>query len=253
MEIKDASGNLVRTFSSKADSTYRKYDGGPAEETLLTKATGLNRFVWNMRHATVPGIPHTYIESSYRGHKAIPGKYTVTIKTTAQQATANAIILANPLYATNADAYNTYNSTMSSMETAVITMHRMINTMHAKQQQLDQVLNTLPADEKYAAIKTQGQALLKTMKTWDEEMIQRKSKAYDDVENFPNKFTANYMFLTNQTESDIPSVNQPSIDLMKELNTQWAALKNRGIQILDKDIPAFNQLLWQAGIGAIWR
>jgi hypothetical protein len=61
------------------------------------------------------------------------------------------------------------------------------------------------------------------------------------------------MFLTNQTESDIPSVNQPSIDLMKELNTQWAALKNRGTQILDKDIPAFNQLLWQAGIGAIWR
>jgi len=33
------------------------------------------------------------------------------------------------------------------------------------------------------------------MKTWDEEMVQRKSKAYDDVENFPNKFTANYLFL----------------------------------------------------------
>jgi len=132
-------------------------------------------------------------------------------------------------------------------------MHNMINTLHAKQQQLSQVLASLPAEEKYAAIKTQGKALIKRMKDWDEEMIQRKSKAYDDVENFPNKFTANYMFLTNQTESDIPSVNQPSMDLMKDLNTQWAALKNRGTQLLDKDIPAFNQQLWQAGIGAIWK
>ncbi len=253
MEIKDAGGNLVRTFSSRADTTYKKYDGGPSKEPLLTKATGLNRFVWNMRHATVPGIPNTYIESSYGGHKAIPGKYTVAIKTSTQQATTNASIIANPLYTTNADAYKMYDNTMSNMESAITTMHRMINTIDAKRQQVAQVLTTIPEEDKYTVIKTQGQALLKRMKEWDEEMIQRKSKAYDDVENFPNKFTANYMFLTNQTESEIPSVNQPSIDLMKELNIQWAALKDRGTQILDKDIPAFNQMLWQAGIGAIWK
>ena len=84
-------------------------------------------------------------------------------------------------------------------------------------------------------------------------MVQRKSKAYDDVENFPNKFTANYLFLINQTESDIPRVNQPSLDLYKELNSQWVTLQNRGNEILQKDIPAFNRLLWEAGVGAIWK
>ncbi len=253
LEIKDAAGNLVRTFSSKADSTFKKYDGGPSGEPLLSKETGLNRFVWNMRHATVPGIANAYIESSYSGHKAIPGKYTVTLKTGTQQASTNANILANPLYATSPADYKAYNDIMNNMEGAVINMHNMVNSMYAKQQQLQQVLASLPADQKYAALKTQGQALLKNMKAWDEDMIQRKSKAYDDVENFPNKFTANYMFLTNQTESDIPSVNQPSIDLKKILDAEWAVLKNRGSQILDKDIPAFNQQMWQAGIGAIWK
>ena len=84
-------------------------------------------------------------------------------------------------------------------------------------------------------------------------MVQRKSKAYDDAENFPNKFTANYMFLLNETESDIPSVNQPSLDLLKELNGQWQVLKSRGDEILDKDVPAFNKALWEAGVGAIWK
>jgi hypothetical protein len=84
-------------------------------------------------------------------------------------------------------------------------------------------------------------------------MVQRKSKSYDDVENFPNKFTANYLFLINHTESDIPRVNQPSLDRLKELNGQWATLKARGKELLDRDIPAFNKRLWDAGVGAIWK
>jgi hypothetical protein len=91
------------------------------------------------------------------------------------------------------------------------------------------------------------------MKAWDEDMVQRKSKAYDDVENFPQKFTANYLFMINQTESDIPRVNQPSLDRMKQLNTEWAALKARAAEILDKEIPSFNRRLWELGLGAIWK
>jgi len=48
-------------------------------------------------------------------------------------------------------------------------------------------------------------------------------------------------------------VNQPSLDRMKELNAQWASLKARGMEIQDKDIPALNKRLWDAGLGAIWK
>jgi hypothetical protein len=91
------------------------------------------------------------------------------------------------------------------------------------------------------------------MKAWDEDMVQRKSKAYDDVENFPNKFTANYLFMINQTESDIPRVNQPSLDRLQELNAQWAVLKTRAEEILNRDLPALNKKLFDAGLGAIWK
>jgi len=110
----------------------------------------------------------------------------------------------------------------------------------------------LPADAKYSAVKSDGEALLKKMKAWDEDMVQRKSKAYDDVENFPNKFTANYLFMINATESDIPRLNQPSLDRLKELNAQWATLKARADEILNRDIPALNKKMWDAGLGAIW-
>jgi photosystem II stability/assembly factor-like uncharacterized protein len=253
MEIKDAAGNMVRTFSSKADEKALRWDGAPRPEPLLAKAKGLNRFVWDMRYATMPGVPDVRIEGSYAGHKAPPGKYSVTLKMSGQAVSTETEILANPLYPTNPSTYTEYHQTMLSMETELTSMHQMINSLYEKQKQLESLLSSLRTGDKFTAVRKEGDALLKKMKTWDEDMIQRKSKAYDDVENFPNKFTANYLFLINQTESDIPRVNQPSLDRMKQLNGEWATLKARGNEITEKDIPAFNKRLWDVGLGAIWK
>jgi hypothetical protein len=253
IEIKDAAGNIVRSFSSKADEKFKRYDGGPKPDPLLPKVKGLNRFVWDMRYLTMAGVPDVRIDGGYSGHQAPPGKYSITIKMSEQSLSTETEILANPLYATNASGYTEYHQTMLGMETELTVMHRMINSLYEKQIQLESLLSSLPAGDKFAAVKKEGEALLKKMKAWDEDMVQRKSKAYDDVENYPNKFTANYLFLINQTESDIPRVNQPSVDRLKELNTRWAALKARGIEIRDKDIPALNKRFWDVGLGAIWK
>lgn len=253
LEIKDGAGNLVRRFSSKADEKYVKYDGGPKPEPLLPKRKGLNRFVWDMRYTTMPGVPAVYIESSYAGHKAPPGKYSITVKMGEQTVSTETEILANPLYPTTAATYAEYHQTMLGMETELISMHRLTNSLYGKQQQLESLLKSLPAGDKFSAIKNEGETLVKKMKAWDEDMVQRKAKAYDDVDNFANKFTANYLFLINQTESDIPNVNQPSLDRLKQLNTQWATLKARANDILDKDIPSLNKRLFDAGLGAIWK
>jgi hypothetical protein len=200
----------------------------------------------------MPGVPDVYIESSYRGHKAIPGKYTVILKAGEQKLFTEAEILANPLYPTDAVTYKAYDVIMSSMEKELTAMHKMVNSMNEKRLQLESLLATL-GDEKYSALKAEGGALAKKMKAWDEDMIQRKTKVYDDADNFPAKFTANYLFLINQTESEIPRVNQPSLDRMKELNAEWATLKNRGVEILDKNIPELNKKFWEAGVGAVWK
>jgi hypothetical protein len=215
LEIKDATGVVVHTYSSKADEKAARSENGPRPEPLLSKNKGLNRFVWDMRYSTMPGIPGVRIEGSFLAHKAPPGKYSLTLKSGSQTVATDAEILANPLYSTTPAAYTEYHQTMLGMETELTAMHKMINSLYQKQQQLESLISSLPAGEKFTVLKKDGEALVKKMKAWDEDMVQRKSKAYDDVENFPNKFTANYLFLINQTESDIPKVNQPSLDRLK--------------------------------------
>src|SRR5258705_10337211 len=69
MEIKDAGGNTVRGFSSKADEKYTKYDGAPKPEPLLSKAKRLTSFEWHMCYSTTPGVPGVSIEGTYDADK----------------------------------------------------------------------------------------------------------------------------------------------------------------------------------------
>ncbi len=253
IDIKDAQGKLVRSFTSVKDSTRKEYDGAPPANPVLTKSKGLNRFVWNLRYPTMTGVPNVYIESSYRGHKASPGKYSIILTLGDKTTTTEFELLPNPLYPTDAKTYKEYNDLMITMEGEVTEMHNLINSLNDKRIQLEGLLSSLPAEAKFATIRKDGKTLAERMKQWDEDMVQRKSKAYDDVENFPNKFTANYLFMLNHTESDIPRVTKPTLDRLAELNSQWSSLKSRAQEFIDKDLPALNKELWAAGIGAIWK
>jgi photosystem II stability/assembly factor-like uncharacterized protein len=251
LEVRDAAGALVRRYSSKPDTTAKKWASGPPADPVLASATGINRIVWDLRHATMPGVPGVHMEGSYRGHKASPGSYRFTLTLGSKTVTTEAAILANPLYAMDAAAYAEYDGFMSAMERELTQMHETVNRLLPTQERLASVLADLPAGDAYTGLKRDGEALLAKLKAWDEEMIQRRTKVYDDVENFPQKFTAHYIFLLNQTESERPQMNQPAKDRRAELDKAWAALKARADAMVSEDIPALNRKLSDAGIGAV--
>jgi hypothetical protein len=82
-------------------------------------------------------------------------------------------------------------------------------------------------------------------------MVQRKSTAYDDVENFPNKFTANFLFMMNHGESPIPKINQATKNRYSELMELWKPLETEGKRLLEIAIPEFNKMSIEAGIGVL--
>ena len=247
LEIRDAKGKLVNSFSSKGDKGYKRYDGGPPPTPKLSKKKGLNRFVWNMGHAIMPGVDNVYIEANYRGHRAIPGTYTITMKVGEQLLETKATIKKVPGYETKPGQYEAFDTFMTETEANLTVMHNLVNTLFNAKNQLKTVLKKV----KDSTLKKEGEALLEEMDAWDKDMVQRKSKAYDDVENFPNKFTAEYMFLINATDSSIPRVNRSSEERRKELDAQWVTLKQRADVIKNVKIPEYNKKLWAKGIGAV--
>jgi photosystem II stability/assembly factor-like uncharacterized protein/uncharacterized protein (UPF0216 family) len=254
LEIFDQNNRLINSYSSVKDKTYKKYGGGPSAIPVASKKKGLNRFVWNLRHKTMPGIPTAYIEASYKGHKVSPGTYRIELSYDNNTHSTELNILTNPLYPKDID-YKTYDNYMSEMESSLTVMHNMTNEIYEKRMQLEGLISSIKEEDKsnLKVVIEMADTLTKKMKIWDEEMVQRKSQAYDDVENFPNKFTANYMYVINQSESDIPRITQGSRDIRNALEIEWNKLKSQGESLINIEIPAINKLLWEKGIGAIWK
>jgi len=248
MDILDVNGKTVRSFSSKKDKNYKPHNGGgPKRAPTLPKKKGLNRFVWDMQTPILPGVPGVYIESRFGGHVVPPGSYTVRLKAGDEAKTVSTKIVAMPTYSTTPEQYGAYHSFMTDMEARLTQMHDLVNSLHKAQGQLKTVLKNVTD----ASLKEEGKKLLAELDAWDKDMVQRKSKAYDDVENFPNKFTAEYLFLIDATNSAIPRVNQPSKDRKAALDAQWNGLKTKATNFIETAIPAYNKKLWDAGIGAV--
>ena len=253
LQVADASGRVVRTLTSRKDSTIARWAGGPPPAPSLPRAPGLNRFVWDLRHETLPGVPGVYVEANYRGHQVAPGRYRLTLSASGKSATADVSILPNPLYATDAATYGEYDAFMSEMEVALTTMHKTVNTLTDLQKQLETVGGTLASDPRFTDVKHRADSLMARIKAWDADMVSRRSRAYDDVENFEQKFSANWMFLINATESDVPRVNQGSRDRRGVLEQEWTRLKARSDELLTVEIPSLNRTLWDLGLGALWK
>ena len=248
LEISDKSGKIIRSISSKKDKDYQPHNGGgPPPAPVLSTKKGLNRFVWDLKHPILPGIPGTYIEADFTGHKVKPGTYNLKLKMGDEVFTAIGEVVSPPNLSNWQDEFQEYDAFMSELEANVTDMHNKVNKLFKVQKDLAQILTEV----KDKSLKTEGEALVKKLIAWDEEMIQRKSQAYDDVENFPNKFTAEYLFLLNQSNSAIPKINQPSKDRKAELDAQWTNLKRQAESLISTDIPDFNKKLWNSGVGAI--
>jgi photosystem II stability/assembly factor-like uncharacterized protein len=251
LTIADAAGRTIRTFRSVKDTAFTPWDGGPPAEPVLPATQGLNRFVWDLRHATMRGVPGVYIEGSYRGHRVPPGRYRLTLALGERTVSTEAEVLAHPLHPTDAATVAEYDRFMSRAEGELTRMHDAVNELHDAKAQLTAVLAGLPADARHAEVRRDAEALLAKLTAWDADMVSRRTRAYDDVENFAQKFTANWLFLVNATESDLPRVNQPSRDRLAELEPEWAQLEARADAMRRGDIPALNRKLFDLGIGAI--
>jgi len=251
MDILDEKNHVLRSYTTKK-SKKKSWAGGPPKAVALSKAVGINRLVWDMKTQSMNGIPGVYIEANYRGHKVIPGTYKVRLTSGEESSVQEFQILANPKYTTTAAEYEEFDKFMTSGEAAVREMHSKVNELFASKKRISEIKKTLKAnDESHKVVMSSLDQLVKDIEAWDNDMIQRKSKAYDDVENFPNKFTAEYLFMLNATDSAIPRVNQASKDRRAELDAQWKVLKERADQLTDVRMPALNQKLWEIGIGAL--
>ena len=251
MEIADATGKVIRTYSSMADPDYRDYEGAPSREARLPREEGLNRFVWDLRHEGLPGAPEVYIEGSFRGHRAMPGTYSIRLKHDGSEETARAQIRPNPLIPVTEDTWKEYDLFMGQASATYTEMTQRTNQLYELQERLESVIGHLEASGHDEAV-LKARKTLQKLKEWDAEMVQRLSRAYDDVENYVNGFTAEYLTALNHGDSGIPRINEGTREAIRSLDGRWRVYREQADKLIKEDIEVLNAELYELGIGALY-
>lgn len=247
LEILNAQGNVIRKFTNKKDSAFQTYPGGPTADPVLNAAPGLNRFVWNMRHATIPGVPSVFIEGNYAGRKAVPGNYSVKISALGQEKTAPVSILPDPRIKAAIADYEQQDKLLAAVEEEVTEIHRSVLRMRQINKQVNELTKLVANRPELKQVGEKGKALSKRIEAWEDELVQNKAQSNDDVINYENKLSAEYLFLKGEMDTNVPYVRQAHQTRFKELNATWQKHKADRDAIL-KEVDLFNQLCRQMNV-----
>jgi triphosphoribosyl-dephospho-CoA synthetase len=136
---------------------------------------------------------------------------------------------------------------MSGAEATYNEMTQQVNRLFEKSKKLEKIA---VEKELNAELSAAADQLIKDLKTYDAIMAQRLSKAYDDVENYVNGFTANYIRAFNEADSDQPRVTAGTKKRIGELNTVWQKHKSVA-DPLEQRLKELEQRLFEAGIGPL--
>ena len=117
--------------------------------------------------------------------------------------------------------------------------------------QIDKLTLIVEELDENTLIKQSGERLITLMTNWDNKMMQRKSKAYDDVENFRNKFLADYLFILDEIKGDIPNVSEGVLESLNSHDKKWEELKKEIDDINEIDISNFNNELLTIGMSSV--
>jgi hypothetical protein len=248
LNVSNEQGELVRSFTDTADAKFVGFPGGPPPASLLPKKPGLNRFVWDQRYTTLPGVPNVFIEGSYDGHKAPPGKYIATIKMGSSTQNANVKILPDPRITATAEEYQQQHDYLSQIEARVRNIHQSVLDMRVARAQVSQLLLVIGQSPKYLEAKKAALELQQKMIAWEDAMVQNKAQSNDDIINYVNRLSADYIFLKGELDTNIPYVTDGQKGQLNALNSTWQPLRQNYDSIVQSGLATLNELCRKLGI-----
>jgi len=242
LNILDQYGNLIRSYSNRADENFSKYEGGPKAEALLPGKRGLNRFFWDLRRAPLPGIPGVFVLGSYESGLVAPGKYTLQLKTAGGVWEQPLTVLPDPRLEAGPEDYLAQQEVLVSIEQAVREIHRNVEQMQEVKQQLENLHASLKKIDCTRELLDASQAIVENIRHWEEKLVQHKQETYQDVINFPNRLSAELLNLKQRVDSHDPILTEGTRQRLQALLGEWSQFRSQMRKIINEDIASFNRL-----------
>lgn len=241
LEIADASGAVVRSYSSRKPATA----GNP----VLPARNGMNQQVWDMHSMPPTMVPGLFLPDAATGYLLAPGQYTVRLIADGKTVTQTFALKGDPrIPTTDADRQKQVAAAKALWQKISEIHQSVLDTRNVKEQ-----VNAAAGRAKEAgdsSLATMGHGLEARADTLAKDMAQDRTRNGQDIINFRNGISAQFVHLQSLIDAADAAPTRGMIDRDAEVEVMWVALKGR-IDRLYADIERYNELLKAKGLPQI--
>jgi photosystem II stability/assembly factor-like uncharacterized protein len=230
LEILDANGAVVREYKSDADSPGAKFDA----------KAGMNRVVWDLRHADAEGFPGMVIWGSLTGPRAVPGPYKARLQVGPLEENVEFTVKPDPRSSSSQSDYEEQLAFLLAVRDKLTETHRGIKTIRDVREQLTNLNKRLKDD---ADITAAAKAIDKKLTAVEESLYQTKAKSSQDVLNFPIRLNNKLASVAGTAGAGDSRPTDQAERVRKELTRQVDDELAKLRRVLSEDLPEFNELL----------
>ncbi len=252
LTIRDAKGDSVITFSSdkdpkgepfKVDASFHLDSLHRPSPQALTKQKGLNTFRWNLRYPDAERLEGAVMwGGGTAGPRALPGTYSVTMKLGTDSTTVPLTIASDPRLTTSMTDLQAQFDMIQKINAKTTEVHKAIKRIRTIKQQVSGVTSRFTDLDTTAtkSAKEIAKVITDTLTSIENELVQTKAKAGQDLLNYPVKLNNKIASLADVVASADYAPTQQSIDLFTELSRQADAYLSTIAWVETTKIAEFN-------------
>lgn len=251
LEIMDLSGKLIRKYSNKKDESFKPYPGGPPPAETIPAEAGLNRFAWDFRTEALHGVPGVYVYGDYRGYRVAPGKYKARITYKGQPSETEFDLISDPHVTATAAEWAAQQEFMRTAGEQFEELHKSVNSLRQVKKQIETYNESLKNVQEAKDFVKLGKDLSKKIDVWENNLVEPRSKNFQDVINFPNKLNSEFLQIRGVADTHDPRLTKGVQDRARDVQADWAKYRMQMNQLIEKDIADYNRIFKEKNMPAL--
>jgi len=249
MEILEMNGSVIRRYTNKKDENAKP--GNVPPPPLLPSEAGMNRFGWDYRTDALPDLPGSFIYGDMEGHRVAPGHYKARLKFKNEISETEFDLLGDPRLPVSLDDWKAQQQLLTQMEQSVKDMHNSILNMRKAKKQIEGYSDVLKNDPNAKELINTGNDIIKKIDKWESNLIEMRSKNFQDVINFRNRLNSEFLQVRSAVDAHDPRITQGVKDRLQDVQTDWDKSKKEMSILIQTDIKHYNQLFKEKNIPAV--
>lgn len=254
LEIYDPDGQLIQTYSSDHEPHPNPPEifMGRAGEKMVSKKAGMNRFVWDLRYPVVDIVPDAIVWGFTGGPRAAPGTYQVKLMAGDWSQTQSFRVLKDPRIPTTQAELDEQLDLLLEMRDSLNQTYDGVQTVRSLRRQIKELVKRVAeAGYDIGELEAASESLTEQLTAIEEELMQPKNEADQDVENFPtkvdNQLAYVYWFVDMADARPTDGQRERYLDLKEELRVILSRLQT----LMDTDLGAFNDRVREMGVAPV--